>query len=193
MSAAKENQAPVLLFGGSFDPPHLGHVLVAAYLLSAHPKAKLHIIPCYKHAFDKKLSTFARRFKMCRLAFSFLGKRVHISDVERRHGGISRAIDTAQRFKTKYPKRQLLWVIGSDLVPETRRWYRYADLLKCITFLPLPRASKGRPKGKSGTLPFQFPAIASSEIRKRVKLKKDLSAFVPQPVASYIRAHKLYR
>ena len=84
----------VAIYGGSFDPPHLGHVLSVAWTLSAADVDAVWIIPTWKHPFDKEHgATFDQRMRMCELAFAVF-REVEVSDIERRLGGISRTLHT---------------------------------------------------------------------------------------------------
>src|SRR6266542_5543401 len=71
----------VAFFGGSFNPPHVAHQLVALYVLETEPLDELWFVPCWKHPFDKALAPYAERLQMCRLAAVGLGARVKVSDV----------------------------------------------------------------------------------------------------------------
>src|SRR3954453_19837484 len=84
--------APELaILGGSFDPPHFGHVFLAAYALGSANVERVLVVPVFQHAFAKPLSPFEDRLHMCELAFRDL-RRVEVSDLERELGGVSRTL-----------------------------------------------------------------------------------------------------
>ncbi|HEX9294516.1 MAG TPA: nicotinate (nicotinamide) nucleotide adenylyltransferase, partial [Polyangiaceae bacterium] len=76
----------VFLFGGSFNPPHVAHVLAVAYVLATQDADRVIVIPCYRHPFRKDLAPFEHRFAMCELAMGWL-PRTSISAVEQELGG----------------------------------------------------------------------------------------------------------
>src|SRR5438105_4841598 len=86
----------VALFGGSFDPPHVGHLLAMAYVLGCARVERLLMVPCSRHPFEKQLSPFADRLAMCELAARPFGERVEVSDVEARLGGDSLTLRTVK-------------------------------------------------------------------------------------------------
>lgn len=74
------------VFGGSFDPPHLAHVMLAAYVLAAYPLDRLLVAPTFRHPLGKQLTDYEHRVKMCELALADLA-RVEISRIEQEMGG----------------------------------------------------------------------------------------------------------
>src|SRR4029453_16427083 len=113
----------VALFGGSFNPPHVAHQLVALYVLETRAVDQLWLIPCFQHPFEKSLEPFADRLRMCELAAAALGPRARVSDVEGRLGGESRTLRTVQTLRAEHPGFEFSLVIGSDLQRETSGWY----------------------------------------------------------------------
>jgi len=108
----------VAFFGGSFNPPHVAHQLVALYVLETEPVDELWLVPCWKHPFDKVLAPYADRLQMCRLAAAALGSRVKVSDVEGRLGGESRTLRTIKALQQERPDCQLHLVVGGDIETE---------------------------------------------------------------------------
>jgi nicotinate-nucleotide adenylyltransferase len=176
----------VALFGGSFNPPHLGHQLVALSVLETQPVDELWMVPCFRHPFDKALAPFVDRLEMCQRAARALGPRVHVSDVEARLGGESRTLLTVQALSRERPDVQLSLVIGADLVDEVSTWYGADELRRRVGFIVIGRAGYPGPGG------FEMPGISSTEVRRRLAQGEDVSALVPRLVLDYLRDKALY-
>ena len=109
----------VAIFGGSFNPPHVGHQLLALYVLETAAVDQLWFVPCWKHPFDKALEAFADRLHMCEMAAAALGSRARVSDVEAQLGGEgSRTLMTVKALQASHPDHEFLLVVGADLEPE---------------------------------------------------------------------------
>jgi nicotinate-nucleotide adenylyltransferase len=93
----------VAFFGGSFNPPHVAHQLVALYVLETAAVDELWMVPCLKHPFDKALAPFPQRLRMCELAAAALGPRARVSDIEGRLGGESRTLADHQGLAHRAP------------------------------------------------------------------------------------------
>jgi nicotinate-nucleotide adenylyltransferase len=176
----------VALFGGSFNPPHLGHQLVALSVLETHPVDQLWMIPCFRHPFDKALVPFEHRRAMCERAAAALGPRVVVSDVEARLGGESRTLLTVQALQREHPGVTFDLVIGADLQAEVATWYGAEELRRVVSFLVVGRSGYPGPGG------VEMPAVSSSEVRRRLGAGEDASALVPRRVLDYIREKRLY-
>ena len=179
------NKAPqrVAVFGGSFNPPHLGHRAICRYLLSQHYD-EVWVVPCYRHAFGKKLAAFGYRFEMCRLVFS--GLPVRVLDIERRIGGVSRTVRTLQKLKKEHPQCAFSLVIGADSMKETHQWLSFPRLKALASIVAIPR----RGDGSEG--PFLSP-LSSTRIREKVESGRSIARDTGLRVAQYISEHHLYR
>ena len=74
----------IAILGGSFSPPHEGHVAICAWLLDSAEVDRVVAIPCYEHPFGKELAAFDDRLRMCQIAFEEFGSRVEVLDLEKR-------------------------------------------------------------------------------------------------------------
>lgn len=188
----------VALFGGSFDPPHAGHLMVMAYALGVARVERLVMIPCFQHPFEKRLSPFAHRLAMCRLAAK-LFTAVEVSDVEARLGGDSRTLRTVKQLRSERPDDRLVLVIGADLLKERERWYGYPELASLVEFFVVGRAGHPRteaPEGQvflTGGSGIDVPDVSSTEIRSRLRAGRGAEGLVPSAVLDYIAEHGLYR
>ena len=182
----KNTTETIGLFGGSFDPPHLAHVLVGTYVLSSTHVDRVIVIPTYVHPFSKNLAPYEHRLRMCELAFSDL-KRVSVSDVEGILGGESKTLRTIEHLAREMPDKNMKLIIGSDLVEETKRWHRFEKIKVMAPPLVIPRASTDIHS------PLGIPPISSTEVRQRMQTGKDMTGWLPETVTEYIQRHELYK
>lgn len=175
------------VFGGSFDPPHLGHVLVAAYALAGQGVERVLVTPTAAHAFGKRLSSFEHRVRMCELAFEPL-RHVELCTLERELPPPNFTLTTLQALSARHPDVQLRLLVGSDLQRETHAWHEF-DAIKTLA-PPLWIARSGyEPAGSA----LAIPDISSTEIRRRLAAGESTSGLLSRNVADYIRNHDLYR
>jgi len=177
----------VAIFGGSFNPPHVGHQLVALYVLETATVDELWFVPCWKHPFDKALEAFVDRLRMCELAAAALGSRVRVSDVEAQLGGEeSPTLLTIKGLQARHPEHEFLLVIGADLESELPLWYGADELRRSVRMLVVGRS------GFASGSPLAMPAVSSTEIRARLRASEAADDLVPRRVLDYIRQHGLY-
>jgi nicotinate-nucleotide adenylyltransferase len=177
----------VAIFGGSFNPPHVGHQLVALYVLETAGVDELWFVPCWKHPFDKALEAFPDRLRMCEQAAVGLGPRVRVSDIEAQLGGEeSPTLLTIRGLRTHHPEHEFLLVIGADLEPELPLWYGAEELRRTVRMLVVGRG------GFAGGSVVAMPAVSSTEIRARLRTGEAVDGLVPGRVLGYIRQRGLY-
>jgi nicotinate-nucleotide adenylyltransferase len=169
----------VAVFGGSFNPPHVAHLLAATLVLATQDVDLLLVVPAFKHPFAKSLAPFDERVTMCTLAMGWL-PGVEVSRVEEELGGESRTLRTLEHLRATHPEWAMRLVIGSDLVAESSKWHRF-DLFSALARGP-----------ESSSL---LPDISSTEVRARIEAGAwtELQELVPRAVLSHIRARGLYR
>ncbi|SRR6266540_1874780 len=180
----------VFLFGGSFNPPHVAHVLAVAYVLATQDADRVIVIPCYRHPFRKDLAPFEHRFAMCELAMGWL-PRTSISAVEQELGGESRTLRTVEHLVQLHPEWRMRLVVGADILLEGRRWLGFERVIELAPLLVLGRAGVQADGAPSPVL----PELASRDLRQALRegRRGDLETFVPRAVLAYIDAHGLYR
>ena len=181
----------IAILGGSFNPPHICHTFMCCYVLATTDVDQIWILPCYQHAFRKKLEAFHHRFAMCQHAITPLREsRVIVSAIEQERQGTSWTIDTVRYLCTHYPEHEFLWVIGTDVLADLGKWKNVEELNQLITFLVVPRSGFSQ---EADTPDFQLPGISSSLIRQRIQAGQSITHLVSKPVAEYIQTHQLYR
>lgn len=197
----------VALFGGSFDPPHLGHELAALYVLEAFPVDALWFVPCFLHPFEKKLAPFADRVAMCQLVAQSLGPRAQVCTIEQDLGGPSYTIDTVQALRRLHPGHELSLVIGTDLLRERDRWRAAADLYQLIRFVVIARGGVDRNEAEQQkTLALLkphtdlwnpdglvMPQVSSTAVRDQLRTGQPPIGAVSSTVLHYLTTHGLYR
>ena len=179
----------VALFGGSFNPPHVAHQLLALYVLETAPVDELWFVPAFEHAFGKPLVPFDDRLEMCHLAAVGLGPRARVSDVERAIGGRSLTLRTVRRLTDLHPEHSFSLVIGSDLVGDVATWYRGDELARTIPFIVVGRTG-GPPTGAAAVT---MPDVSSTAVRAALAAGRRADGLVPRAVLDYIYRKGLYK
>ncbi|MCX7044329.1 MAG: nicotinate (nicotinamide) nucleotide adenylyltransferase [Candidatus Sumerlaeota bacterium] len=180
------------IFGGSFDPPHLAHVMACAYALSCTDAGRVMMIPCARHAFDKPLTPFEHRLAMCRLAVEGVLSRVEVSDIEGARAGVSYMVDTLDELARFYPRDSFLLMVGSDILDEVHKWKDYSRLQQLAPLLIIPRLGEATLSEAVGSRRFILPDINSTDIRERLAQGHMPYELLPRRVAEYIIQHRLY-
>jgi nicotinate-nucleotide adenylyltransferase len=172
----------IALFGGSFDPPHLGHLLAAAYVLATEPVDELWFVPVHHHPFQKPMhAPFEHRLRLCEELAKLL-HRARASAVEQEVQGEGRTYELLEHLHQKMPGQKFAWIAGTDLDEERKTWKRWDRVMELARIVTVQR---GGPKG--------IPAISSTEIRALLKSGGDVSRLIPLSVADAIRAAGTYR
>jgi len=178
----------IAVFGGSFNPPHIAHVLAAAWALSSVPLTRLLVVPTYRHPFQKAMAPYEHRVRLCELAFAEL-PRAEISRIEAELGGESLTVRTLEELQRRLPHASLRLVIGSDLLAETAKWHAFERIAELAPPLVVGRA--GHEHGELAGR-YALPPISSTEVRRRLRTGEDVSGLVPHAVADYVRERALY-
>ena len=185
------------LFGGSFDPVHLGHLLVAQAAREELGLTRLFFIPAAQSPFkpERKPTAATERVRLLRLAL--VGQAwCEIDEQEVRRGGVSFTIDTVRDYTARFPDAELFYLIGADHVPQLPKWRQAQELAEQVQFAVIPRPGQPEPLFPA---PFRgqtltgFPlGVSSSQIRARVKAGLPIDHLVPPQVAEAIRNNRLY-
>jgi nicotinate-nucleotide adenylyltransferase len=176
------------ILGGSFDPPHLGHVFLASYALSMRAVERVLVIPVFQHAFGKRLSPYEHRVAMCELAFRDFA-RVEVSTLERELGGVSRTLRLIEALEQRHPDLRLRTLIGSDILAESARWQGFDEIARRAPLLTAQRAGHATEAPNDAPV---LPQISSSAIRVALARGDVDVPAVPERVLDYAREHGLY-
>jgi len=179
----------VAVFGGSFNPPHVAHVLAVTWVLASEDVDRVLVVPAFRHPFAKALAPFEARVRMCELAMGWL-PHVTVSTVEADLGGDSLTLRTLEHLAALHPDWTMRLVMGADLVLEADKWFRFDRVQELARPLVVGRVGfdvKGAP-------PPVLPAISSTDVRARIADGRweELASLVPRRVLGYVREHRLY-
>ncbi len=184
------------LYGGSFDPVHLGHLLVAQAALEEMRLDRLFFLPAAQSPFKPGVPTPANeRLRLLRLALA-AKPQCEIDGQEIARGGVSYSIDTVRDYARRFPDAGLFYLIGADHVAALPKWREAGELARLVEFVAIPRP--GQPDAKFEA-PFRgralkgFPlGVSASEIRERAAAGLPIVHLVPPAVAEAIRNYHLY-
>ncbi|MBA3936200.1 MAG: nicotinate-nicotinamide nucleotide adenylyltransferase [Planctomycetes bacterium] len=173
----------IALFGGSFDPPHLGHVLAATYARVMGAVDEVWVMPVARHAYAKPISPWAQRWALCQAAFAGLGF-VRLCDDELRnpHGY---TFDLLAALRAGHPGHVWFLVGGTDTATDLANWHRGAELRRLIQVIAVPRRGYDED-------PAALPALSSSLVKGRIAAGGPLAGLLPPAVAGLIAAHGWY-
>ena len=158
----------VAIYGGSFNPPHVGHAMVARWLTWTGQVDAVWLVPVFRHAFegrhDKTLASFDERVAWCRAFAADLGAGVGVCTVEAELPVPSFTIDTLRHLRSQYPHLRFRLVIGSDALPHLHAWRAWDSIER--EFAPLTVGRQGHPA--PGPDRVDFPNVSSTEVRARL-------------------------
>ncbi len=185
------------LFGGSFDPVHLGHLLVAQAAREDLELSRLFFIPAAQSPFkpDARPTPAPERLRLLRLAL--VGKTwCEVDEQEVERGGMSYTIETLRNYARRFPGAALFYLIGADHTPQLPKWRAAEELARLAEFVVIPRPGQAEtplPAPFRGRRLSGFPlGVSSSQIRARVKAGLPIEHLVPETVAEGIRNNRLY-
>ncbi|MBI5385030.1 MAG: nicotinate (nicotinamide) nucleotide adenylyltransferase [Verrucomicrobia bacterium] len=185
------------LFGGSFDPVHLGHLLVAQAACEELGLSRLFFIPAAQSPFKPGAEPAPASARLAMLRLALAGEaRYEIDDQEIRRGGVSYTIDTVRDYAARFAPAELFYLIGADHVSKLPQWREADELARLAQFVVIPRPGEVM---APPPVPFRvrtlggFPlAVSSSQVRQRVKARQAVTHLVPAAVAEFIYNNRLY-
>lgn len=200
----------ILLFGGSFDPIHNGHLIVSRHVAEQLGLARVILIPSASppHKQGQRLAPIADRLAMCRLVAAE-DPLFEVSDWEAQRPGPNYTLLTIQHFRALLgPGVDLCWLVGMDSLNELETWYHAGELVDACTIVTTARPGSTRPDpaALSGRFsPSQIEKllrhivagphidIASTDIRERVQSGRSIRYLVPEAVRAFIKERGSYR
>lgn len=178
----------VALIGGSFNPPHIGHLVAAHYVRATQPVDKVWLMPSFRHPFGKALTPFEHRVRMCQAICRDTSGWLEVSEVEQEIGGEGRTVDTLAFLHARHPDVRFTFVIGSDILPDLPRWKDFPRIQTLARVLVLQRAGYPAPEAFGPPL----VEVSSTQIRDQLARGELPVELVPRVVLQYAQAHGLY-
>jgi len=179
----------VALLGGSFNPPHLGHLLAAHVVRALEPVDQVWFVPAARHPFGKPLVDFAHRMAMCELMCGDAAGWLLASDIEGPLPGNGYTVDTLRALSRRWPDRRWTLVVGSDIVEELPRWKEPEEIRRLARIVVLNRA--GHPALDAIGPPLA--KVSSTEVRAALAAGRGGEGLLHRDVLAYIERHGLYR
>jgi len=192
----------VALYGGSFNPPHMGHVLIATWAVCARGDGagdvplrfdETRLVPALGHPFAKELAPFETRVAMVEAAVRHLGPRVVVDPIEGRLPAPSYTIDTVKALLAAEPELELTFLMGADAWRDRMKWKAWDELWALL-------GGRVLVVGRGEDLPedapaagFSLPPLSSTAVREAVREGRPYGWMVPEGVAAIIEREGLYR
>ncbi len=166
MAARRE----IALLGGSFNPPHVAHLMAAYWALATQGVAEVWLLPSYRHPFGKSLAPFEDRVRMCELAAAAL-RGVHVCTAEAELADdpdVGKTARTLEHLTAKHPDLRFALIVGADVLGDTARWYRWDRVQALARIVVVAR------QGYDGGRGPPLPPVSSTEVRDRLSRGEDV-------------------
>jgi len=202
------------ILGGTFNPVHLGHLIIAQMVAKKYRFNQVLFIPCYlpphKYKQPRGLIQAKHRLQMLRRAIAD-NPLFKVSDIEIKRGGKSYSIDTIRSLQSGYPEGcKFYFIIGADTLRELSTWHAVNELVRLAYFVTVARPGKQEVKPDWSNIAAVFGegvarvlrryysdrpliGISSKEIREKIKRGESVKYLVPPSVEQYIIKHRLYQ
>lgn len=197
----------VAVFGGTFNPIHLGHLHLCAECQREYQFQKIILMPdnLPPHKQVQQLATAQQRLDMCRLAAEDI-PFLKVSDLELRLKGVSYTVQTLRKLTQNFPEVEWHWIIGSDMLYTFHQWYRYEEILSMAKVVAGAREQAeydkmlsyreqlGPLKNRVEIIRLAAKPLSSTQVRKALETGEPVVRdYLPEQVFSYIREHGLYQ
>ncbi len=189
----------IVLFGGAFDPPHLGHLEITTHLLQTAIADEVWLVPVGEHDFDKAMIQAEHRVKMLELLEGNLPRelqnkvRVETCEIERQ--GVSHTYETLTQLSEQYPEHRFSWLIGADNLAKFHLWKDFKLMLSKFLFYVYPRQDYSMLPLYTGMVPLSGVKqinVSSTEVRNRARAGKSIEELVLPEIEDYIKKQQLY-
>jgi nicotinate-nucleotide adenylyltransferase len=185
------------ILGGTFDPPHLGHLIVAQDAWSALGLDRILFVPAGlpPHKLDARLTSAELRLAMVRAAIAG-DDRFDVNELELRRQGPSYTVDTLRELRAGLPRAELYLLLGADQVREFQTWRDPAEIARLAHIVALSRTGElvsPEPATAARVLPVTRIDVSATGIRTRVAAGEPIRYLVPAAVEAIIRREGLYR
>ena len=194
----------IAVLGGTFDPPHNGHLCLAQASADALSLERVLLIPTGNPHFklDKYVTPVEHRVAMCQLLAS-LDERFEVNLIEAQREGITYTADTLEALHAQHKDAQLLFIVGGDCAEHIMTWHRAADISRLCKLVVVARAGYDSAAAKQALrecglgfdvtwIETDVPDVSSTQVRERVCAGQSISGLVPDEIERYILEHRLY-
>lgn len=195
----------LLVFGGTFDPPHMGHVSILQNAIKASNPDKVIVVPAGVPPHKKASATPAKiRLAMCE-CFRPLFANIEISEMEIHRDGKSYTWDTVQLLQKQYPEAKIYLCIGSDMLLSFTEWHCWRELLQAVVLVVQNRrrqdakaallAAKilGEQGGRILFADWQVEEVSSTQVRCAIAAGQPVKGLIPPPADAIVEKYGLYR
>jgi nicotinate-nucleotide adenylyltransferase len=180
------------IYGGTFNPVHHGHLILARQALEEFKLDRLVFVPAAESPFKIQNHSAPAGDRLAMLQLAIAGEdHFSVDPLEIDRGGISYSIDTVKLFRNRHPEAELFFLVGEDNADRLTEWHRFEELKKLVYFVVLSRSED--------LASPEYPVvqrrieISSTEIRNRVANQESITYLVPESVKHYIEQHQLYQ
>ena len=186
------------IYGGSFDPIHTGHAMVANFVSQCNVVDEVWIMVSRRNPLKEHttIASDSDRLSMARLV-AFNCRNVKVTDIEMTMPSPSYTYDTLLELKRRYPQDEFKIIIGSDSLQNFHNWRNYLKIQKEFGLIVYPRPGYGMPEIEPDGMIFLNGApefgVSSSLVREYISYGWDINYFVPVAVSEYIKENKLYK
>jgi nicotinate-nucleotide adenylyltransferase len=202
----------IAVLGGSFDPPHLGHLFIASQVKELLNMDQVWLMPLYQKSkldkiFHKTVADANHRLEMSRFLENDF---IKVSDFEIVNNPSSYTLVTLQKLQEKYPEHEFYWILGSDQLEGFQKYYHWEELVKTQNLIIFPRElmlwnmeERVIEAMQLQTIPQNvivlqnknliLTNISSTKIKERIKDGLGIDLFVTRDISEYIEKNKLYR
>ncbi len=177
----------VAVYGGSFNPPHVGHAMVAAWIVWTGRADAVWLLPAYRHAFDKVLAPWEARVRMAGALAETLGAWARVERIEEDLPVPSYTVHTLEALSERHAEHQFHLVVGADVLPQLPLWRESERLRATWPLIVVGRQGYAEVDGAPS-----FPDISSTDIRLRAAEGRPFDHLVPRAVAEIMVTERLY-
>jgi nicotinate-nucleotide adenylyltransferase len=185
------------IFGGTFDPPHKGHIAIAEQAMRQLRLECVYFIPAYIPPHKQQSSSTTAHHRLNMMKAAVRGKKeFKVSSIELQRRGVSYTVDTLKTFKKRFPNNELVLILGADNLLQFHSWKSPETILRLASLAVYKR--KGFHRAMKNTsmshrvLKGPMLQLSSTEIRKKIKKGGSIQTLVPNSILHYIKQHSLY-
>lgn len=184
------------ILGGTFDPPHLGHLIIAEEAYHSCKLDEVWFMPVNQPPHKNRIiSEAGDRFNMVKIAIA-TNPHFKLCDIELEREGRSYTVDTIRELKSRYPDCAFYFIIGGDMAEDLPNWRGINELAQMVSFIAFERPGFTEPKGNDLVKMVKIPSpairLSSTELRTRIRENRTTTYYLPEEVKKYIEENRLY-